>query len=44
MIRVNKKTVTVPSTLGPWTDTAPYHAITDHQPGATTGDPETPGG
>jgi len=42
VIRVNKKTVTVPSTLGPWTDTAPYHEITDHQPAATTGDPETP--
>ena len=43
VIRVNKKTVTVPSTLGPWTDTAPYHEITDHQPAATTtGDPEIP--
>ena len=30
--RVNKKTVTVPSTLGAWTDTAPYHAIQDHRP------------
>ncbi len=29
--RVNKKTVTVPSSLGNWTDTAPYHHIQDHK-------------
>jgi hypothetical protein len=34
VIRANRKTVTVPSTLGPWTDTAPYHEITDHRPAA----------
>lgn len=31
VVRVNKKTVTVPSSLGPWTDTAPYHQIQDHR-------------
>lgn len=36
VIRVNKKTVTVRSTLGSWTDTAPYHEITDHHPAGTT--------
>jgi hypothetical protein len=34
VVRANRKTVTVPSTLGPWTDTAPYHEITDHRPAA----------
>jgi hypothetical protein len=34
------KTVTVTSTLGPWTDTAPYHEITDHHPAADTGEGE----
>ena len=32
VVRANKKTVTVPSTLGAWTDTAPYHEIQDHRP------------
>ena len=44
VIRANKKTVTVPSTLGPWTDTAPYHEITDHRPAGTTDQAETLGG
>jgi hypothetical protein len=35
VIRANRKTVTVPSTLGSWTDTAPYHEITDHHPANT---------
>lgn len=30
--RANRKTVTVPSTLGSWTDTSPYHEIQDHLP------------
>jgi len=34
VIRANRKTITVPSTLGPWTDTASYHEITDHRPAA----------
>ena len=38
--RVNKKTVTVPSTLGPWTDTAPYHQIQDHRPLDPDGNPQ----
>lgn len=44
VIRASKKTVTVPSTLGSWTDTAPYHEITDHRPAASTNQAETPGG
>ncbi len=36
VIRANRKTVTVPSTLGPWTNTTPYHEITDHRPAAHT--------
>lgn len=35
VVRANRKTVTVPSTLGQWTDTAPYHEITDHRPAPT---------
>lgn len=31
VVRVNKKTVTVPSSVGAWTDTAPYHEIQDHR-------------
>jgi hypothetical protein len=41
VIRANKKTVTLPSTLGPWTDTTPYHEITDHRAGRTSAAPET---
>lgn len=32
VVRANKKTVTVPSSLGSWTDTAPWHHVTDHRP------------
>lgn len=32
VVRVNRKTVTVPSTLGSWTDTSPYREIQDHRP------------
>lgn len=32
VVRANKKTVTVPSTLGSWTDTAPWRHVTDHRP------------
>ena len=38
--RANKKTVTLPSALGPWTDTTPYHEITDHRAGSTAIAPE----
>lgn len=31
VIRANKKTVTVPSTLGSWTDTSPYREIQEHR-------------
>lgn len=32
VVRANRKTVTVPSTLGSWTDTAPWHKVVDHRP------------
>lgn len=31
VIRANKRTVTVPSTIGSWTNTSPYHEIQDHR-------------
>lgn len=31
VVRANAKTVTVPSQLGAWTDTAPWHEVTDHR-------------
>ena len=30
VVRANRKTVTVPSTIGSWTDTAPWQEVTDH--------------
>jgi len=30
--RANRKTVTVPSTLGSWTNTSPNDEIQDHKP------------
>lgn len=33
VVRANKKTVTVPSPFGSWTDTAPYREIQDHRAG-----------
>jgi hypothetical protein len=35
VVRANKKTVTVPSSLGPWTDTTPWQNVTDHRPAPT---------
>lgn len=35
VVRANAKTVTVPSSLGPWTDTTPWHEVTEHQPAPT---------
>lgn len=32
VVRANKKTVTVPSSLGTWTNTSPYQEIQEHQP------------
>jgi len=32
VVRVNKKTVTVPSGMGSWTDTSPYREVQDHRP------------
>lgn len=32
VVRVNRKTVTVPSSLGSWTDTSPYREIQNHRP------------
>jgi len=31
VVRANAKTVTVPSRLGTWTDTTPWHEVTDHR-------------
>lgn len=37
VVRVNKKTVSIPSIVGgSWTDTAPYREIQEHRPAATT--------
>jgi hypothetical protein len=35
VVRANAKTVTVPSSLGPWTDTTPWHEVTEHRPAPT---------
>lgn len=32
VVRANRKTVTVPSSIGTWTENTPYHRITDHRP------------
>ncbi len=32
VVRANRKTVTVPSSLGSWTDTAPWQHVADHRP------------
>jgi hypothetical protein len=31
IVRANRKTVTVPSLIGSWTDTAPWHEVADHR-------------
>ncbi|WP_431838592.1 DUF3560 domain-containing protein [Cellulomonas sp. Y8] len=35
VVRANAKTVTVPSSLGDWTDTAPWAHVTEHRPAIT---------
>lgn len=31
VVRANRKTVTVPSGIGSWTDTTPWQEVTDHR-------------
>lgn len=31
VVRANRKTVTVPSGFGSWTDTTPWQEVTDHR-------------
>jgi len=39
VVRANKKTVTVPSGLGNWTNTSPYREIQDHRSAGATATP-----
>lgn len=36
VVRVNKKTVTVPSGMGSWTNTSLYREVQDHRPASAT--------
>lgn len=36
VVRVNKKTVTVPSGMGSWTNTSPYRDVQDYRPAGAT--------
>jgi len=36
VVRANKRTVTVPSPIGNWTDTTPWHEVQDHRSASTS--------